>query len=274
MKKSVFLMIIAAILFCSLKSQELIIHRTNGAIVPIPIETIDSITFPGFGIGTGMPCPGTPTVTDVDGNEYNTVLIGDQCWMKENLKTTKYRNGNDIEYPGSDNTEWRDNDNGAYAWYSNDPGWGDYYGALYNWLAVNNSSGLCPVGWHVPSDSEWEMLIGFIQGIEPEDIGNQLKSCRQVNSPLGGDCTTGLHPRWDSDSQDYGTDDYGFSALPGGYRSIYGGYDNIGESGFWWSNTESSSSGSWERHIYYSSGNVNRDAEDKNRGYSVRCIKN
>jgi hypothetical protein len=97
----------------------------------------------------GATCAGMPTITDIDGNIYNTVQIGSQCWMKENLRTTKYNDGSDIEYPGSDNNSWQNNTIGAYAWCNNDISWKGSYGAYYNWHAVSNTNGLCPLGWHV-----------------------------------------------------------------------------------------------------------------------------
>lgn len=90
--------------------------------------------------------PNCGDVYDYDGNKYSAVIIGDQCWMRENLKTTHYRNGTAIVYPGSNNTVWETNNTGAYAWYNNDIGWKGIYGAIYNYYAVANSNGLCPAG--------------------------------------------------------------------------------------------------------------------------------
>jgi uncharacterized protein (TIGR02145 family) len=226
-------------------------------------------------------CPGSPTITDIDGNLYNTVLIGGQCWMKENLKTIKYRNGIQIEYPGDDNYAWDSNTSGAYAWYNNDVSNKDSYGALYNWYAVNNTNGLCPTGWHVPSDDEWSELIVYIkeQGFSnhPEDpfgAGNALKSCRQLNSPLGGDCNTSRHPRWESHSTHHGFDEFGFSAYPGGVRDgISGSFNNIGKRGEWLSSTESSSTTAWRWPLSSDGGWMPHGQVMKHSGYSVRCLK-
>ncbi len=230
----------------------------------------------------GAPCPSTPTVTDTDGNVYNTVLIGDQCWMKENLRTTKYRNGTTIENP-TGNSDWQNNTTGAYAWYENDISWKDSYGALYNWHAVNNTSGLCPTGWHVPSDAEWTQLVNYMvaQGFPNINVtngaGNALKSCQQVNSPLGGDCNTTEHPRWKEDDwsgyNHHGFDEFGFSALPGGYRSTYGSFNVIGHNGGWWSSTEYPSTNAWGRGMGYSHGGVSRYGSNKTGGFSVRCLR-
>ena len=219
-------------------------------------------------------------VTDIDGNFYPSVIIGNQEWMAENLKTTKYRNGTPIVYPGTDATSWDNNTTGAYAWFDNDIAWKNSYGALYNWYAVNNSNGLCPTGWHVPSDAEWTELVDYLVAQDypnepenPNGAGNALKSCRQVNSPLGGDCTTSEHPRWDWINNLYGSDEFGFSALPGGNRRTYGSYFNLGHYGDWWSSNENSATHAWARYLYSGSGEVGRYFIPKFYGYSVRCLR-
>src|SRR6056297_2565672 len=156
------------------------------------------------------------TVTDIDGNVYSTVQIGDQVWMSENLKTTTYNDGASIDLV-TDNTAWQNNTTGAYCWYDNDEAqYADTYGALYNWHAVNTGN-LCPDGWHVPTDAEWTALEDYIasnghSGTE----GTALKA------------TSG----WNNDRN--GTDDYGFTALPGGGRSSDGAFGVIGGGGTWW----------------------------------------
>jgi len=219
----------------------------------------------------GEPCPGTPTVTDIDGNIYNTVQIGSQCWMKENLKTTTYSDATPIPNV-TDPTEWIGLNSGAYVWYDNDISWKDEYGALYNWFATVDPKGLCPTGWHVPSNDEWTELTNYIGGaVQP--YGNELKSCRQVNSPLGGGCNTSDHPRWDEDITHYGTNDYGFSALPGGARDgALGNFYDLGNYGVWWSTTEFSFL-CWARALSHDAGFVDELYEGKPEGHSVRCIQ-
>jgi uncharacterized protein (TIGR02145 family) len=218
------------------------------------------------------PCPGTPTLTDYDGNVYNTVLIGNQCWMKENLNTTRTSNGNYIT---------------RYC-YGNNPVNCDNYGGLYTWATLMNGAasssgnpsgvqGICPNGWHVPSDAEWTQLTDYLINnyvdINSNNVGNKLKSCRQVNSPLGGDCSTSLHPRWESNATHYGTNDFGFSALPGGM--YYSGYfDDLGAYSWWWSSTEYSSFDAWARRIYCNNGSVYGYYDlSKSYGFSVRCVR-
>jgi len=108
-----------------------------------------------------MTWPNCGTVSDYDGNIYNTVIIGTQCWMKENLKTTKYNDGTSIPNI-SDNTAWSGLTDGAYCDYENDPSNSVIYGKLYNFYAVKNALKICPTGWHVPSDGEWNVLDKFV----------------------------------------------------------------------------------------------------------------
>lgn len=222
---------------------------------------------------TGEPCPATPTVTDIDGNIYNTVQIGTQCWMKENLKTTTYSNG--ILIPDvTEANAWSNLTTGAYVWYDNDIGWKDSYGVLYNWHAAVDINGLCPTGWHVPTNDEWAVLTAYLGGTGSPH-GNTLKSCRQENSPLGGGCNTSEHPRWDQHSTHYGTNSYGFSGLPGGSRGYGGPFGGIGSFGGWWSSTEISPSSTfaWFRGLDYFSASVNAGYSHKRYGYSVRCLR-
>ncbi len=220
---------------------------------------------------TGNPCPGMPTITDIDGNTYNTVQIGDQCWMKENLKTTTYHNGTQISNV-QDADDWGDLTTGAYVWYDNDISWKNSYGALYNWHTTVDANGLCPIGWHMPTNDEWTTLTDFIGGTS-QPYGNKLKSCRQVYSPLGGGCNTTEHPRWNEHNTHYGTDNYGFSGLPGGYRKTNGSFYSIGIYGFWWSSTEDSSGDAWYLGLGYLYGDVGVIHYKKRRGRSVRCLK-
>ncbi|MFM8838128.1 MAG: FISUMP domain-containing protein, partial [Bacteroidota bacterium] len=121
----------------------------------------------------GQPCPGVSTVTDIDGNVYQGIQIGTQCWTQSNLKVSKYRNGDNIP-TGLSNSAWDTTTSGAYAIYNNDPVNDGLYGKLYNHYAVTDSRGLCPTGWHVPSDAEWTTLENHLGGISV--AGGALKS--------------------------------------------------------------------------------------------------
>jgi uncharacterized protein (TIGR02145 family) len=182
-------------------------------------------------------------VTDIDGNFYHSVIIGEQEWLTENLKTTRYRNGIPIEFPGNDKTAWSTNTNGAYTWNQNDTIWKDSYGALYNGYAIINGNGLCPTGWSVPDHDQWRELALYVSEngfkvkdmFDPFGIGTGLKSCRQVLALSGDSCDTSEHPRWDADPVHYGVDAFGFSALPAGRRQGDGTYILPGSGGYFWS---------------------------------------
>lgn len=170
---------------------------------------------------------GVSTITDINGNVYNTVLIDYQCWMAENLKVSRYQNGDDIP-TGLSNIDWQNTTSGAYAIYPHGDVDGinsaeemvNAYGKLYNWYAVVDNRGLCPEGWHVPSDGDWTILVNYVvaQGYlnewhNPNGAGNALKSRRQVDSPLGAPWATGEHPRWNFHSTHYGQDVFGFQVF-------------------------------------------------------------
>jgi uncharacterized protein (TIGR02145 family) len=228
-----------------------------------------------FNIVEGIRCPGNPSLTDIEGNTYNTVQVGEQCWLRENLKTTHYKNGTPINYPGNNNAAWQTDTVGAYAWYNNEILWKEIYGALYNWFAAVNPNGLCPEGWHLPTNDEWYVLTDFIGGTQSPN-GNKLKSCRQVNSPVGGGCTTDEHPRWNEHSIHYGTNNYGFSGLAGNGRNPNGAFpdDDQGFFGTWWSSTQAYMPGNvWARILLHNHGHVSDGFYGKHSGFSVRCLR-
>ncbi len=208
-------------------------------------------------------------VMDVDGNTYQSVVIGELEWMAENLKTTTYHNGVPIEYPGDNMEAWRANTQGAYAWYDNDPANGALYGALYNWYAVTNPNGLCPAGWRMPDHEDWLYLTGYVG----EQMGNKLKSRRQVGSPLGADFDTLEHPRWETFSVNYGTDEFGFGALPGGNRHASGTFVTKGANALFWSSSEVSVEAGFGWYMYHGYYGVDRGYGDKAAGFSVRCVR-
>ncbi len=235
---------------------------------------------------------GEGTVMDIDGNVYQTVVIGDQEWMAENLRVTRYHNEDDIP-GGLSDEEWENNASGAYAIYPHVGGEGEddvegidsddemvaAYGKLYNWHAIDDSRGLCPPGWSIPSDADWMKLAEYVvsQGFpnelgNPNGAGNALKSCRQVSSPLE-ECNTPEHPRWNPDDSHYGFDEFGFSALPGGYRYNDGSFKSIGLNGTWWSSSEHTSTSAWYRILFSNDGGVSRLSYDMRNGLSVRCIR-
>jgi uncharacterized protein (TIGR02145 family) len=209
-------------------------------------------------------CP-TSTITDIDGNTYNTIIIDSQCWMKENLKTSRYRNGVSIPIV-TDATGWGSLTTGGRSWYNNDSTtYENPYGNLYNWYALADSIGLCPTGWGVPTDAEWTTLTTYLGGSTV--AGSKMKA-------------TGT-TYWSSESA--GTDNSsGFSALPGGIRyydgslTYDGSFDYITDLAFFWSATESDSNTAWIRYLSNLNGLVTRlnsIYSSKSNGASIRCLK-
>lgn len=232
-------------------------------------------------------------VTDIDGNEYISVIIGEQEWMAENLRVTKYNNGEEI-LTGLSDDNWGNATDGAYAIFDHDSFHADginspeemveTYGKLYNGFAVFDDRGLCPQGWRVPTDTDWNLLIDNVEDYyyPNKDIingaGNALKTCRQINSILGDSCATNVHPRWDQTPwsnlrSDFGIDAFGFSGLPAGYRKKDGRYFSIGTYGTWWSSSDFLSSSAWYRGLSYWDGHVRRGYSNMVYGQSVRCIR-
>jgi uncharacterized protein (TIGR02145 family) len=190
---------------------------------------------------------------DNDNNNYVVVKIGTQLWMAENLKTTKYNDNNPIPLV-SDTTVWANTLTPAYCWYANDViANKDVYGALYNWHAVNTTK-LCPAAWHVATDAEWTTLIGYLGG---------------STSAMGKMKETGLL-HWNSPNY-AATNESGFTALPGGSRTIGGIYNGLGNYGSWWSSSAEGIYDSWSRMVNNLS--VNSVSMTNENGFSVRCIK-
>ena len=206
-------------------------------------------------------CEKKSTVTDIDGNVYQTITIRGQEWMAENLKTTRYKDGTPIEFPDADDSAWENNTTGAYCWHSNDIENKDTYGALYNWPAVKNPGGLCPDGWHVPEDAEWETVVQHLGG--ETNAGGRLKSTRTDPD---------LHPRFNSPNNG-ATNSSGFSGLPGGLRRSNGTFREIGVYGAWWTATDGGVGDSWHRSIFHLDTTVYHFIYGKGSGMSVRCVK-
>lgn len=195
---------------------------------------------------------GVPTNSFYSSNE---VKIGNQVWMTTNLNVSTFRNGDSIPEAKTDE-EWINagiNHQPAWCYYNNDPTNGEKYGKLYNWYAVNDSRGLAPKGYHVPSDAEWTVLTDYLGGTEKAEAKMKAK--------------TG----WYQDENS--TNSSGFSGLPGGFRSYGGPFYGIGYVGGWWSSTEKESANAWYRDLVYLNGNVGRDFDSKQVGFSVRCLR-
>jgi uncharacterized protein (TIGR02145 family) len=236
---------------------------------PVPVWGTDATTFPAF-----SPC-GAP-ISDIDGNIYNTVLIGAQCWTKENLRVRRYNKGRSIPFDaiggsGGSSSTWSNLTIGAHTIYANDstttPSNRTKYGYLYNWYAAKgiyttgtmtstDTLNICPEGWHVPTDADWTTLTTELGG---ESVaGGKMKSIGTAY--------------WSSQSA--GTDNSsGFSALPGGYRIKDGSFNNLRNSAVFWRATEDNANNAWSSRLEYNSNNVSRNSYEKQYGASIRCLK-
>jgi uncharacterized protein (TIGR02145 family) len=197
----------------------------------------------------------TGTVTDIDDNIYNTVTIGLQLWMAENLKTTRFSDGTAIPLV-TDKTAWDNLTTPGFCWYNNDEAtYKATYGALYNWYNINTGN-LCPAGWHVPTDAEWTILTNYLGG----------------ESVAGGKLKEAGTAHWESPNIG-ATNETSFTALPGGFREYFGMFETVG--GFFrcWSSSESSTRDAWSRVVDRGNSDVYIDRDDKRTGSSVRCIQ-
>lgn len=203
-------------------------------------------------------------ITDIDGNVYKALTIGNQIWMAENLRTTKYRDGTQIFYPGNDTVAWENDTTGSYTWYNNDrDSYAQTYGALYNWYSVSTEK-LCPENWHVPDDSEWKQLEMFL-GMSEEDA-NAI-NWRGTNE---GEKLKTLQ-NWFEDG--HGTDSVDFAAAAGGYCTSNYNFNNLNYSGVWWTSTEYNTDYAFRRLLSFENTTIFRDAYTRKHGFSVRCIK-
>jgi uncharacterized protein (TIGR02145 family) len=197
-------------------------------------------------------------VSDIEGHIYQTVLIGNQIWMAENLRSSIYANGEPIANV-TDNIAWEQLSTGAWCHYDNNTANDAIYGKLYNWYTTVDPRGLCPVGWHVPTDAEWTVLTDYLGG--GSVAGGKMKTITGWNAP--------------DTSATSATNESGFSGLPGGARYYGNGsfFYNVGSFGYWWSSTESSATSAWLRYLSCTSGTAVRDGNNERNGFSVRCLR-
>jgi len=202
-------------------------------------------------------------IYDIDQNRYKVVKIGNQWWMAENLKVTHYRNGDPVPNV-TDGEEWSNLTTCAYCYNDNNDSLGNIYGALYNWYTGVDERNIAPEGWHVPTDEEWEELAQFIS----DDNGgyyNGIYYWYNVGTHLKTTSGWGLSGS--------GTDDYGFTGLPAGYRGTSGSYYGMGRYAIFWSATEYDSGSAWGRALYYNSARFTRIRNYESYGFSVRCVR-
>ena len=223
-------------------------------------------------IGTGEWTVTGNNLTDPDGNTYTTVIIGNQEWTVENLRSTKYADGTDIPNV-TDNTDWAGLSTPAYCWMNNNSAQG--YGALYNWWVVDpaNPKQIAPEGWRVPTDADWTALENYL-------IANGYNWDGSTTGNKIGKAVASSGGEWES-WEDVGTvgndqesnNSTGFSALPGGYRGNLGHFSTVGFDGFWWSATEHDAFDAWARDLFFFDVPLFRFNYGKRLGFSVRLVR-
>lgn len=267
MKNITTLFIAIAFSISAIAQTNMNIRKTDGTLVQYDITEIDSIyyeTIINFSCGDD--------ITDIDGNIYGTISLGDQCWMKHDLKVSHYANGSEIPNI-TDNSAWANlednNTDKAYAIYNNnDNNQSDTYGALYTWAAAMNSEnssitvpsniqGACPDGWHLPSDLEWSEAIDFMGG--GSVAGKRMKEIGSAH--------------WNGSNN--GEDTYGFTALPiGTRRENTGAFESIGNTIYWWTTSEEDATNAIKRQLYYMGDAIVAGGSLKSSGQAIRCLKN
>lgn len=198
------------------------------------------------------------TIEDIDRNEYATIRIGDQTWMAENLKTSRYSNGDTIPNV-TERWKWHGLTTGAWCYFLNDSTFNTLYGKLYNWEVAADPRNVCPKGWHVPSDTDWDQLIHFLGG--PDEAGRKMK--------------TQLKGHWYDDDR-LASNESGFSSLPSGGRGLDAGFNLLTYRASYWSTIESNVSEEWAMGytLFWNGDGIGGDnTENKYYGYCIRCLK-
>jgi uncharacterized protein (TIGR02145 family) len=255
---------------------------TNGTAYTFTVAAINSVdtsiaSAPSAPVTPAPPPSACPTATiSYNGYTYTTVGIGNQCWMAENLRTSKYSDGTDIPDETFNNNLWGELTYGARTEYQDVIGYVSDYGYLYNWYAAKgiitdggtSTNNICPTGWHVPTDSDWNKLVKSIDSAADTSAISGVQS-----STVGGNMKSMGTTYWSSEST--GTNNSsGFSALPGGYRENGGFFDLIRATAWFWSATEYDNSNAWYRYLSHNNGSVGRYNDvSKSVGASVRCLR-
>jgi uncharacterized protein (TIGR02145 family) len=236
MKQYILILSILLVVICSCK-------KSNVGNHTIPPPVTDTTTT----------AQSNTKVVDYDGNVYDTIKIGDQVWLQEGLRATHYRNGADVPGVTAD-TVWSKLTTGALCSYNNDTMYINSFGYLYNWYAISNPAGLCPKGWHIPSDSEWSVLVANLGG--PDVAGGALKTTTVWSSPNTG-----------------ATNSSGFMGYPTGYRYYNGAFQTIGNLGTFWSSTKYNDSVAIYRTLNYRNSEFVSNVINARAGFSCRCIR-
>ena len=255
MKNTIYLLA-SVILLLSCKKES---NIPSSTVTKATITCADNpnINFSSIGtpIGKFADC-----IKDIDGNTYKTVTIGTQTWMAENMRTSRFNDGSVI-YQIKNEEDWDpiwNTDTAAWVYYNHNETYNMKYGKLYNWYSINpltnDNKNICPSGWHVPSDSEWNILIEKLGGISI--AGGKMKE-------LGIES-------WNSIDEET-TNTSLFTGLAGG--AAEGDMSDFGYSGYWWSSTEDDESGGWSRELNYNKNDIKRRSIEKRACLSIRCVK-
>ncbi|NJK85579.1 MAG: hypothetical protein HC906_06070 [Bacteroidales bacterium] len=214
---------------------------------------------------------GLYSLKDIEGNTYKVVRLGNQVWMAENLKTTKFANGDDIPTTVPADLDISSVDDPRYQWpYGGDENNVATYGRLYTFYAAYDNRNICPAGWHVPTSEEWRILELFL-GIPYDQIGSQGVRGTNEGSKLAGNAALWVDGNLKNDPK---FDSTGFSALPGGYRSSLGSSAELGEAGYWWTSSFNYMEMSWCRYMKYNSSMIYLSESGWRKcGFSVRCLR-
>lgn len=251
--KTIYLLTFALLLITNsaLSQEKMYIYKGGAVLYSQSVNNIDSITFKEV-------INNNETVTDIDGNVYHTVTIGTQTWMVENLKTTRYRNGDTIPHILNP-TVWETTYTGAYCEYDNDPDIGLKYGYIYNWYAAKDIRKIAPQGWHVPTEADWLSLL--------DNTGYSAKALASktdwVTTLMEGAIGNNLTINNSS----------GFNALPTGFRNTNGIFGSIGSHAYFWTSAEHDS---WQAKfipLYYKDTSTRVYENSKTYGFHIRCIK-
>jgi uncharacterized protein (TIGR02145 family) len=207
----------------------------------------------------------TSAVVDIDGNVYKTVKIGNQWWMAENLKVTRFNDGSPMDfYATSDaNALWANALNPSYT-VIND----SLFGYLYNFNVLENAKNIAPEGWHVPTDEDWKILEREIGMSEAESNGSGWRGTKEAEKLV-----TEFSAGWPNGIVLFGSDDYGFNAKPGGCRLFNGQWNAQGNTTFWWTSSSNGNEGFY-RYIDANQTRIFRQHTYKGYGMSIRCVKN
>lgn len=214
------------------------------------------------------------TVTDIDGMVYNTVKIGTQVWLKENLKVTKFRNGDLIGTTNPPNLNIGELNTTPYQWpYDGNESNVEIYGRLYTWYAATDIRGVCPVGWHLPSDSEWTTLKNYLiaNGYNYDGTVTGQNEAKALATDYGWSISTNNGAVGNTDFPAYRNKSR-FSALPGGYREYIGVYKELGSCGYWWSSDQFGSNEAFYRVICSGATYSAKNGHWKSYAISIRCI--